>query len=548
MAEGKITVSLAAGKIVGRKGSLPNGTDCYVFKGIPYAQPPVGELRFKPPLPLTSFRIDPLECFIDGPSGYSDDVRIKRMSEDCLYLNVFSPQLQPKTSLPVMVWIHGGGFYTGTGDSALYDPKYLVQQGAVVVCINYRLGPLGFLSLPSVGIEGNMGLKDQRMSLRWVHENVAHFGGDPSNVTIFGESAGGASVQLHYLSEASRQYFHKAIAQSGTAYNEWVWQRDATERARKLAQLLGASETDSDEQVLATLMSASAETMTTLQNQTLSERDQTLLIRFPFTPVIERPESVDAIVTEHPSRAIERKFRTDIPLLLGSTDDEGLVLWSMLDEKLPLYANDPSRLIPGTLAVRSEEDKRSATDAIVRFFFPNGGTISVETMRNVTKVLGDNLNTFAGYVATELHARYQSAPLYMYVFSYMGELNKYREEMKIPPECVGAGHADDLYYLFSSSIFNTDAIGDHTDAGRFREYCCNLWVNFARFGNPNATLVNWTPVERAIGDAESYYPAAMNLKDIGDCKMTTEFFFERFQFWKQLFQKYNGSHLLPGVN
>uniref|UniRef100_A0A182N7N6 Carboxylic ester hydrolase n=1 Tax=Anopheles dirus TaxID=7168 RepID=A0A182N7N6_9DIPT len=547
MAEGKITVSLAAGSVVGRKGALPNGTDWYVFKGIPYAQPPVGQLRFKPPVPLASFPADPLECFADGPSSYSEDVRIKRMSEDCLYLNVFSPQLQPKTPLPVMVWIHGGGFYTGTGDAALYEPKYLVQQGAVVVCINYRLGPLGFLSLPSVGIEGNMGLKDQRMSLRWVHENIAHFGGDPSSVTIFGESAGGASVQLHYLSESSRQYFHKAIAQSGTAYNEWVWQRDATERARKLAQLLGSSATDSDEQVLATLMEASAETMTAVQNQTMSERDQTLLVRFPFTPVIERAESVDPIVTEHPARAIERKFQTAIPLLLGSTDDEGLVLWSLLGEKLPLYANDPSRLIPGTLDVCSEEDKRDVTDAIVRFFFPTG-SISAETMRGMTTVLGDNLNTFAGFVATELHARYQSAPLYMYVFSYMGELNKYREEMKIPPECVGAGHADDLYYLFSSSIYNTDAVGDHTDAGRFREYFCNLWVNFARFGNPNATLVDWTPVERATDDTEGYYPAAMNLKAIGDCKMTTEFFFERFQFWKQLFQKYNGSHLLPKAN
>uniref|UniRef100_A0A453Z3L0 Carboxylic ester hydrolase n=1 Tax=Anopheles quadriannulatus TaxID=34691 RepID=A0A453Z3L0_ANOQN len=547
MAESKITVSIRPGNIVGLKRALPNGTDWYVFKGIPYAQPPVGSLRFKPPVPLDTLPTSPLECFADGPSCYSEDVRFQRMSEDCLYLNVYSPQLQPKTPLPVMVWIHGGGFYVGTGDSALYEPPYLVQQGAVVVCINYRLGPLGFLSLPSAGVDGNMGLKDQRMSLRWVRDNIAQFGGDPHNVTLFGESAGGASVHLHYLSEASRAYFHRAIAQSGTAFNEWLWQREPADRARKLARLLGGEESDTDEAVLATLMGASAERMTALQNQCMSERDQTMLVRFPFTPVIERVGAVDAIITEHPARAAEKTFANPIPLMLGSTSDEGLVLRGFVKEKLPLYQTDPTRLIPATLALDSEEQERSARDAIVKFFFQER-PIAEETMRKITTILGDNLNTLPGYIAAELHARFQSAPLYMYVFSHIGALNKYREEYKIPPEEVGAVHADELYYLFSSSLYNTAAVQDHTESGRFREYCCNLWVNFARFGNPHATLVDWAPVERpAKGAEDSFYPAAMNLKNIGDCTMTTEFFYERFQFWKDLYRKYNGSHLLPNV-
>lgn len=111
-----------------------------------------------------------------------------------------------------MVWIHGGGFVSGSAQSTMYNPKHLVQEGVIVVTVNYRLGPLGFLCLPSVGIYGNMGLKDQRMAFRWVSENIATFGGNPKNVTIFGQSAGGASVHLHYLSEKSRKYFHKVIA------------------------------------------------------------------------------------------------------------------------------------------------------------------------------------------------------------------------------------------------------------------------------------------------------------------------------------------------
>ncbi|XP_058123889.1 esterase B1-like [Anopheles ziemanni] len=445
-----------------------------------------------------------------------------------------------------MVWVHGGGFYTGSGDSALYDPEYLVQQGAVVVSLNYRLGPLGFLSLPSVGIAGNAGLKDQRMSFRWVQENIDRFGGDPNNVTIFGESAGGASVHLHYLSEPSRQYFHKAIAQSGTAYNEWVWQREPAERARRLANLLGAAEDSTDEEVLATLMQASAEKMTTIQNQVMTEHEQTLLIRFPFTPVVEQPDSEDAILTVHPVDAAKASFTREIPLVLGSTSAEGLVLWSAIEEKLSLYASEPFRMVPATLRISNEQDKQLAAETIKKFFF-NGRPVSSDTIQNMTTVLGDNLNTFPGYFAAELHVRHQSAPLYLYVFSFMGELNKFREEMKVPPEPVGAAHADELYYLFSSTLYNTATVDDHSDAAKFREYLCRLWVNLARHGNPSEVAAEWIPVEHPLEEVtDDFYPHAFELKE-GGCAMTSDFFLERFQFWKALYKQFNGSHLVPSI-
>uniref|UniRef100_A0AAG5DE49 Carboxylic ester hydrolase n=1 Tax=Anopheles atroparvus TaxID=41427 RepID=A0AAG5DE49_ANOAO len=546
MATNKITVSLQLGSIVGVKGRLPNGHDCYTFKGIPYAKAPIGELRFKPPVALTALPADPLECISEGPSSYCDDTRFEPKSEDCLYLNVFSTELQPEKPLPVMVWIHGGGFFTGTGHSAVYDPEYLVQQGAVVVTINYRLGPLGFLALPSVGIAGNMGLKDQRMALRWVQENIERFGGDPHNVTIFGESAGGASVHLHYLSEGSRQYFHKAIAQSGTAYNEWVWQRESTERARKLAKLLGAAENSTDEEVLATLMHASAEKMNAIQNQAMSERDQTILIRFPFTPVVEQAGSDDAIITEHPAEAAKASFSKEIPLVLGITSDEWLVLWRMVEEKLELYQNDLSRLIPATLRVRNDQDKQLAAERILKYFF-DGRPISTKTIKILTNVLGDNLNTFANSTAAELHVRYQSAPLYLYVFSFVGELNKFREEMNVPPEEGGAGHGDDLYYLFSSKLYNTAAVDEASESGRFRDFFCRLWVNIARHGNPTAVAPEWNPVERPQATDDDFYPSALDLKE-GGCAMTKDFFFERYQFWKTLYNEYTGSHLVPSID
>lgn len=249
-----VIVQIAPGKIRGVKQVLPNGKNYFRFSGIPYAEPPVGDLRFKPPVPVQKFDRDVLDCQKEGSNCYSymyyPPENEEFASEDCLFLNVYTPKLlkdQDVATLPVMLWIHGGGFNLGSGDAAVYGPEFLLQEEVVVVTCNYRLGTFGFLCLPSVGIYGNMGLKDQRLVLKWVNENISRFGGDPSNVTLFGESAGGASVHLNYLADSSRQYFHKAICMSGVSYNPWVLQSNPEAKARKLAELLGAKSTSDND-------------------------------------------------------------------------------------------------------------------------------------------------------------------------------------------------------------------------------------------------------------------------------------------------------------
>ncbi|HEV2783772.1 MAG TPA: carboxylesterase family protein, partial [Actinophytocola sp.] len=193
--------------------------DYRLFQGIPFAAPPVGELRWRPPQPPAPWR-DPLDataprgaCAQPGSFG-----RPETFNEDCLYLNVTTPR-RAGHRLPVMVWIHGGSYTTGSG--AIYDARKLaVEGGVVVVTINYRLGPLGFLALPALtgeqpGIQsGNYGIEDQQAALRWVRRNAAAFGGDPGNVTIFGESAGSGSVCAHLVSPTAAGLFHRAIGQS----------------------------------------------------------------------------------------------------------------------------------------------------------------------------------------------------------------------------------------------------------------------------------------------------------------------------------------------
>jgi len=219
-AQPDIVVRTTAGAIAGE--ALPDGRR--LFRGIPFAQPPVGSLRWKLPLPPRPWR-GIRDATRSGPSCIQIDYgwnhgNALRQSEDCLYLEVATPRLAPARKLPVMVWIHGGGNRAGGATGTIQSD---LGKQIVLVSIQYRMGAFGFLSHPALSAEsphrssGNYALLDQQAALRWVRANIARFGGDPANVTIFGESAGGQDVGLQMLSPLGRGLFHKAIAESGTA-------------------------------------------------------------------------------------------------------------------------------------------------------------------------------------------------------------------------------------------------------------------------------------------------------------------------------------------
>lgn len=189
------------------------------FLGIPYAAPPTKDNRFKAPQPVkpwTSARAADAygpSCSQDSKAGLGLP---KNFSEDCLTINVFAPRPAPAKAAPVMVFIHGGGFYSGSSALPTYDGRQLAAQGVVVVTFNYRLGPMGFLTHPAVESgAANLGIADQQAALKWVQSNIAAFGGDPKKVTLFGESAGSMSVCVHLASPASKGLFHRAVMQSG---------------------------------------------------------------------------------------------------------------------------------------------------------------------------------------------------------------------------------------------------------------------------------------------------------------------------------------------
>ena len=219
------TIKIDGGNISGMVIGKP-GEEVYVYRGIPFAAPPVGDLRWKPPEPVIPWE-GTKECTeyskIAPQNPGMDGGRVMPMSEDCLYLNVVTPANNPGEKLPVMVWLHGGGYFSGSGNDQIFNEPHLPRQGVVVVSVSHRLNVIGLMAHPLLskesgkGVSGNYMFLDIIASLKWVQRNIAAFGGDPDNVTIFGESGGGAKVANLMATPLAKGLFHRAICESGTS-------------------------------------------------------------------------------------------------------------------------------------------------------------------------------------------------------------------------------------------------------------------------------------------------------------------------------------------
>jgi len=299
--------------------------DLWSFSGVPYARAPAGSLRWRPPLPAESWdtirdastfgAIAPQPAALPGITSPSDPDASEPQSEDCLFLNVWTPDLDPERRRPVMVFIHGGGFTSGSGSVFLYRGGNLVRNGdAVVVTINYRLGALGFLGHRQLadadGLVGNWGMQDQVAALAWVAENIAAFGGDPDNVTIFGESAGGFSVAALLGCPAALGLFRRAIVQSGGVHVHTV--EEAERAGERLASMLGVASCDraAFEDIPSTeLVAATAELG--------KRRPDPGLVPLPFLPTVD-----GTFLPIDPLAAIAAGAASGVDLVIGTNRDE----------------------------------------------------------------------------------------------------------------------------------------------------------------------------------------------------------------------------------
>ncbi|KAI5645327.1 carboxylesterase family domain-containing protein [Phthorimaea operculella] len=312
-AEGQLMdpkVTIKQGQLEGTIENRTGGHKYYSFKGIPYARVPERFAAPLPPLPWEGVR----EAKVHGPNCPQYNMLVEKYipgNEDCLFINVYTNSLRRRSQMPVMVFIHGGSYMFGSGDTdGAFGPEFLLQHDVVIVTLNYRLEVLGFLSLDTPEVPGNAGMKDQVAALRWVKENIVKFGGNPNKVTLFGESSGSGAVTLHLQSPMSRGLFHKAIAQSGVSIAEWAVGRNGKERALRAAKFLGNDEKNVSK-VLEFLKSVPTANLANLTFETMTEDEKHRGLPVHFAPVVEKTfDNVEAFITEEPIESLTDGAKT----------------------------------------------------------------------------------------------------------------------------------------------------------------------------------------------------------------------------------------------
>jgi len=468
-----VCVSVEAGEPIEVDGGLIRGTESArgeevaVYRGVPYAATTAGENRWKRPQPVVAWE-GVRECVEFGPQcpqpPYASDSIYYRepapQSEDCLSLNIWSAA-KPGERLPVMLWIHGGALTRGSGAVEVYDGTRLAQKGVVVVTINYRLGPLGFLAHPELSAEsgqgsGNYGLLDQIAALEWVQRNIAKFGGDPDCVTLFGESAGSLSVNALVASPLCKGLFHRAIGQSGTAFRPMSTLAGAEAEGKALAEALGASS-------LAELRKLTPEQVIEGANQQNAGRSTINIDGYCL------PQEVRAIYAEGK--------QNDVPTMTGSNADEMTTL-------------SPVASRPKTLAaLRGQIATVLSRGPEVERLYP------ASTDEEATEAYLDIMGDISFTLPARNWARFTTdagGKVFLYQFT--------REPVVPGKENLGAFHAAEIAYAFNN-MDRSHRPTDEVDM-ELAEKMSTYWTNFAKTGDPNgAGLPRWEPYNR---DREPY--------------------------------------------
>ncbi|KAL5242172.1 hypothetical protein ACI65C_009582 [Semiaphis heraclei] len=524
-------LQLDQGELTGSSLRSRNGREFKAFQGIPYAKSPTGDLRFKDPVPadpwtgILNATTEPQACIQKNLFHYQK-VDILIGAEDCLYLNVFTPKIPKKDDqelLPVMIRIPGGGYLAGSGGLSSNGPHYLLDKDIVIVTFNYRLGILGFFSTENDDLPGNYGMKDQVLALKWVQKNIEKFGGDPKKVTLFGQSAGSASVGLHLLSPMSKGLFHKAIMESATPLNLWGvtppgW---AKRRASAISTIVGCPEEPS--QMIKCLKEVPAKVLVNVYNNLFEWRNYPLR---NLLPVVEKCNcSKESFLCDYPLLHFEQI--TKVPVLMGMNTGEGGVYASRMYNATDLvyteFLDDFNHYMSSFIQYRyttKYSDIPLIGDKIYERYFSNG---RLDDPLNAVKMITGGLF---------LHGIFQMAiklsqPVYYYVYNHSNTFSYNSLYGPYPfPKKLGVTHTDEATSLIYTAG-RADLQGEDVDVSNLM---VNIWTSFATTDN---LTIDGT-------DKEKPYPKFTTEKYefvlINSCKPITSErpYVDEYLFWNSL--------------
>ncbi|WP_425584522.1 carboxylesterase/lipase family protein [Tomitella cavernea] len=443
--------------------------EVFAWRGIPFAEPPVGALRFRAPVPARRWS-GVRDCAEFGPvcpqaEGMPIEAELVR-DEDCLNLNVWAPRPE-QTLRPVLVWVHGGAYFLGAGSQGVYQGHRLAAEGdTVVVTFNYRLGVLGFVSLDSVSggagtFESNVGLRDQLAALEWVRENISAFGGDPNNVTLFGESSGGGAVTTLMTVPHAAGLFHRAIAQSSPTTSVYGMQR-ASSVAGRLLRLLDVS-------------AERAETLRTMPVAELAEASGRLSAEvsgsdpgtLAMAPVVD-----GELVPRYPVAAFQKGLAHRVPLIIGTNRDEASISRLLRVQMMPVTPQSVYQMLAGVLAANPDV----APERVAAIM---SGYRELPRTRGAVAVSQDAAFRMPAVWIAEAHSR--RAPTWLYRFDHASPMLRAAR--------VGAGHATEVPYVFGTfGAMRRDptfALGGRRTAERVADRMRARWLTFARTGRPD---------------------------------------------------------------
>ena len=463
------------------------GKTINVFYGIPYAEPPTGSLRFKKPVRKAPFMglYDATDVSAASACLSLLNQTIVTMSEDCLRLTVFVPDIPSSSNekKPVMIWIHGGGFTSGT--SAEYDGSMIAERDVIYVAINYRLAQLGFLSTESDTVSGNFGLWDQHLAIQWVHDNIESFGGNVNDVTIFGESAGSSSVIYQSMYAGNKGLFQRVIAESGSTTSPWAYKNveTSTQNAYRFAYHCGCNQATEDAMLtcLRSLTSpAIASCMSTYTDgYTLDDFAWTVTADDDFVAVDQWKMFTDSDATN-----ADLSFFRSLDLLIGVNKADGF-----------LFLNDWNDRIQTNLTVNPAVTQQQFREFILPVYLKFGkdfGAVSpsylekvdsfyadkdpLVMLRNLVQFTTDICFTAPSVLALNAHDGVRSGRSYLYEFAYSPD-NHLLPVIPSIDDGTMANHADELYFIFDAAALSNNPVEQS-----LATTMVTMWTNFAKTG------------------------------------------------------------------